>query len=51
MTTSQLEKIVSNDTSGKPCVYFLCFFYLPQVEKVPILESTAYLKKEIPSTF
>jgi len=24
---------------------------LPQVEKVPILESTAYLKKEIPSTF
>ena len=37
--------------SGKPNVYFSCFFYLPQVEKVPILESTAYLKKEIPSTF
>jgi hypothetical protein len=36
---------------GKPCVYFSCFFYLLQVEKVPILESTAYLKKEIPSTF
>jgi hypothetical protein len=38
-------------TSGKPCVHFLCFFNLWQVEKVPIPESTAYLKKEIPSTF
>jgi len=38
-------------TSGKPCVYFSCFFYLLQVEKVPIPESTAYLKKEILSTF
>jgi hypothetical protein len=38
-------------TSGKPCVYFSCFFYLPQVEKVPIPESTTYVEKEIPSTF
>jgi hypothetical protein len=41
----------SDCASGKPCVYFLWFFYLPQVEKVPIPESTAYLKKEIPSAF
>jgi hypothetical protein len=29
--------------SGKPCVYFSCFFYLLQVEKVPMPESTTYL--------
>jgi hypothetical protein len=38
-------------TSVFPYVYFSYFLYLPQAEKVPILKSTTYLKKEIPSTF
>ena len=45
------EPSLARLASGKPKVYFLYFFYLLQAEKVPMLESTTYLKKEIPSTF
>ena len=38
-------------TSGKPCFFFSHFFHFPQVQKVTVPESIAYLKKEIPSTF
>jgi len=47
----RVSSVFSRPTSARPCFYFLCFFYLPQVEKVPIPESIVYFIKEIPSTF